>query len=219
MKFTLLTFVTLLLITISCGQEPTGTPRFIRTIMVMKQTPAFRQYFERSIDALDWIKRQPQIKTTGIDSSLYADELGVHPSVWGRVVNNESDLTTVRVSSRKYYYDYGEFVSDTDEPFTWHEKQVRWEVAEGVIKLIFRQGFTPKEQVASAIKKFPAKQFEQEGVPIEKIAKHVHFRQSGWSDQGFHRAIGRYLDKKKFVTQQIERKTVIFRKGFTPVNR
>ena len=74
------------------------------------------------------------------------------------------------------------------------------------------KGFTPIEQVANAVDKFPAEQFKKQGVPIEEIAEHVHFRQPEWNDNGFHASIGKYIDKNKFVTQQIKGKVVIFRK-------
>ena len=180
MRFAILS---LLLTTINCGQEPTGAPRSIRAITKGVKSldnwiQEFRKHlFKHPIDALDWIKLHPKIKTTGIESNLFADELNVSSSVWGRWVNNEHDLVTVTVNNKKY---------------------------------IFHKGFTPKEQVANAIDKFPAKQLEQEGVPIEEIAKHVHFKQPEWNDRGLHHAIGKYVDRNKFVTQNLNGMTVIF---------
>ena len=186
MKFAILS---LLLITINCGQEPTGAPRSVRAVAKGVKSldnwiREFRKhYFKYPIDALDWIKLHPKIKTTGIKSNLFADELNVSPTAFGRWVNDENDLVTVRLSANRY---------------------------------IFHIDFAPKEQVADALKEFPIKQFKQEGVPIEEIAKHVHFKQPEWNDHSLHTAIGIYVDRTEFVVPQMKDKKVIFRKGFTP---
>ena len=276
MKFTPLILVTLLLIIISCSQEPTGAPRSSRAITKVVKSlddwiQEFRKHyhlFKHPIDALDWIKLHPKIKTTGIESNLFANELNVHPAVWGKWVNGENDLVTVSLSTNRqvdkyiFHIDFTpkEQVAKAIKEFPHseqfkqqgvaikeiaehvHFRQPEWsdhglhrvigryiDTSEFVTRrlrtgskqmVIFREGLTPEEQVDKALKEFPhPEQFKQQGVAIEEIAKHVHFRQPEQSDQGFHRAIGEYMDKKKFVTQQIERKTVIFRKGFTPVDR
>ena len=200
MKFAPLALVALLLITLNCGQEPTGTPRSSRAITkVVKSLDNWIQEFRKHylklkhpIDALDWIKLHPKIKTTGIESNLFADELNVHPAVWGRWVNDENDLVTVNFIKNRQKYKY-----------------------------IFHIDFTPKEQVAKAIDKFHAKQFKEQGVSIEEIAEHVHFRNPEWGDRGFHMSIGMYIDKDEFVARKLNngsklKQTVIFRKGFTP---
>ena len=77
--------------------------------------------------------------------------------------------------------------------------------------MIFRKGFTPKEQVAKAIKKFPVEQFRQQGVPLEEIADNVYFKQPEWDKRGFHRIISQYIDKDKFVvSRETEKKRIIY---------
>ena len=96
--------ITLFVILASCDQEPIGTPRSVRAVtngtkLFDELVQKFReQHFKHSIDALDWIKRHAKIKTTGIESNLFANELHVSPHVWGRWINNDPDLMTVRLS-------------------------------------------------------------------------------------------------------------------------
>ena len=192
--------VTLFVILASCSQEPIGTPRSVRTVtngakLFDELVQKFReQHFKHPIDALDWIKHHTKIRTTGIESHLFANELHIPPHVWGRWINDDHDLITVRLS--RYRNKNGSTKA------TAH---------------IFHVSFTPKDQIANALAKFPAEQFEQKGVPLEKIANNVHFKQPEWDDRGFHRAIGRYLlGMEEFVTYRLLGRTTIFRRGFTP---
>ena len=124
-------------------------------------------------EALEFLHTHPFVKTIGIRSNLFAEELGMHPNVWGRYVNSDSSLITKGL------------------------------LVDGKIERhIFTKGFLPEEQVARVIDGLNPERFKQ-GVAIEEIAAVVDFKQDSWSTKGFHKAIGLYLDKKKHVTRLI----------------
>ena len=67
---------------------------------------------------------------------------------------------------------------------------------------IYAKGFTPPEQIAAYLDSIDAQTLQQ-GVLIAQVADNTTFKQEGWTTAGFHISIGSYLDKKKYVTQQI----------------
>ncbi len=67
---------------------------------------------------------------------------------------------------------------------------------------IYTKGFTPPEQVAAYLDSIDP-EILQRGMPIAQLADNVSFKQEGWTTEGFHKSIGHYLDKKKYVTQPI----------------
>ena len=89
-------------------------------------------------------------------------------------------------------------------------------------KYIFAKGFTPAEQIAAYLATLDLETLK-EGVPIAQLADNVSFKQEGWTTHGFHTAIGGYLDKNEYVTQQIVvdgmGEKYIFAKGFTPAEQ
>lgn len=81
-------------------------------------------------------------------------------------------------------------------------------------QLVFRKGFTPKEQVAKALEGFSERQLKH-GVSIEEIAEKVHYGKH-LTDRGLHISIGRHLDKEKFVvslTGEGRNKTIVRLRG------
>ena len=89
-------------------------------------------------------------------------------------------------------------------------------------KYIFAKSFTPPEQIERFLATLDLETLK-EGVPIAQVADNVSFKQESWTTEGFHKSIGAYLDKKKYVTQQIvvdgKMETYIFAKGFTPAEQ
>ena len=147
------------------------------------------KYLKHVDDALAFLRRHPATKTRGILSKLYADELDIHPSVWGRYVNSDSWLVT------------REIVAD-GRPETY----------------IFVKGFTPRDQIIKYLESLDPEILKR-GVPIAQVGDNVAYKQDSWSLESFHTSIGLYLDKKKYVTRLISvdgEKTLIFAKGFTP---
>ena len=67
-------------------------------------------------------------------------------------------------------------------------------------KYIFAKGFTPAEQIDRYLDSIDPETLK-EGVPIAQLADNTSFKQEGWTTEGFHTAIGGYLDRKKYVTQ------------------
>lgn len=242
------------------GQQLRGIPARVMTAKpVDSLIQAFRkQHFKRPIDALSWIKRHPNIKTTGIESNLFADELHVAPSIWGRWVNDEFDLVTVRMQNATYIFHKDFTPLDQiakalaklpDEQFKQqgalfekivenvHFQRPEWSasvfhrvVGRYLRKMeefvthrvhggmaIFYKGYTPKEQVVKVLDEFPKEQFRRQGLPIEKITDDLHFKQPEWDDHSFRQAIGRHIrETGEFVLRRVDKKRVIFYKGFTP---
>ena len=191
--------ISILLATLlGCGsqvQEHDGNLQSIRaldksTTALNKIRKIIKNHIHHPEEALEFLHTHPFVKTIGIRSNLFAEELGMHPSVWGRHVNGDSSLTTKQLP--------------IDGKLETH---------------IFAKGFLPKNQVARVIDGLDPERLKQ-GVAIEEIADAVHFKQDSWSTEGFHIAIGRYIDKKKYVTRQIlvdgKTETRIFDKGFLP---
>ena len=179
-------FVITALLLLGCGQLPeqAGTTQKIRLQ---------KNIFLHTDDALAFLRKHPAIKTQGLLSNLFAAELHLHPSVWGRYVNSDSALVTQRIKG------------------------------DGKIeRYIFFTGFTPTEQIDRYLTSLNTETL-QRGVPIAQIADNISFKQEGWTTQGFHISIGSYLDKKKYVTQKIrvDRKSeiYIFFTGFTPTEQ
>ena len=166
-----------------CGQLPeqAGTTQKIKLP---------KNIFRHTDDALAFLRTHPAIKTQGLLSNLFAAELDLHPSVWGKYVNSDSALVTQQIS-----------VDGMGE------------------KYIFAKGFTPAEQIAAYLDSIDPEALK-EGVPIAQLADNVSFKQEGWTTREFHTSIGVYLDKKKYVTQPImvdrKKETYIYATGFTP---
>ena len=183
---------------LGCGsqiQEHDGNLQSIRALdksvtELNKIRKIIKNHIHDPEEALEFLHTHPFVKTIGIRSNLFANELGIHPRVWGRYVNSDSSLTTKNLS-----------VEGKPE------------------RHIFTKGFLPEDQIARVIDDLDPERFKQ-GVAIEEVANNVHFKQEFWTMQGFHRAIGRYLDKKKYVTHRIradgKTETRIFDKGFLP---
>ena len=169
-----------------CGQLPehAGTTQKIKLP---------KNIFRHTDDALAFLRTHPAIKTQGLLSNLFAAELDLHPSVWGKYVNSDSALVTQQIS-----------VDGMGE------------------KYIFAKGFTPAEQIAAYLDTLDLETLK-EGVPIAQVADNVSFKQENWTTHGFHTAIGSYLDTNKYVTQQImvdgKTEKYIFAKGFTPAEQ
>lgn len=188
MKMTL--WIVALAVITSCGQQPTGEHKFARAIAEGVQTAdelllAFRKHnFKNMDDALEWIKTQPILKTIGIKSNLFADELGVTRVSWGRLINEDSDLVLKRRSKN-----YGSISS-----------------------YIFLDGYTPTEQITKALNKFFDEDHRQ-SVAIEEVVKEVSFV-SDMSHDGINAIIGKYIDKTKFILKEppSKRKKYIYRK-------
>ena len=148
------------------------------------------KYLKHVDDALAFLRRHPATKTRGILSKLYADELGIHPIVWGRYVNSDSALVT-------------------------HQILVdgRWET------FIFAKSSTPSEQIDAYLKSLDPETLKR-GVPITQVGDNVAYKQESWSLEGFRASIGQYLDKKKYVSRKIfvdgRHEKFIFAKGFAP---
>ena len=149
------------------------------------------KYLKHVDDALAFLRRHPATKTRGILSKLYADELDMHPSVWGRYVNSDSALVTRKI-----------------------------EVDGKREKFIFVKGFTPDAQITRYLESLDPEMLKQ-GVPIAEVGDNVAYKQDSWSFEVFHTSIGQHLDRKKYVTRQIKvddgrREIFIFARGFTP---
>ena len=178
-------FITAVLL-LGCGQPPeqAGTTQKIKLP---------KNIFRHPDDALAFLRTHPAIKTQGLLSNLFAAELDLHPSVWGKYVNSDSALVTQQIK-----------VDGMGE------------------KYIFAKGFTPREQIAAYLDSIDAEAL-QNGMPTAQIADNVSFKQENWTTHGFHTAIGGYRDKKKYVTQPIMvdgmGEKYIFAKGFTPAEQ
>ena len=148
------------------------------------------KYLKHVDDALAFLRRHPATKTRGILSKLYADELDMHPTVWGRYVNSDFFLMTYEVA-----------------------------VDGKVERFIFVKGFTPDAQITRYLESLDPEILKR-GVPIAQVGKHVAYKRDSWSLRGFNKSIGSHLDQKKYVTSQIKGdgrpKKLIFVKGFTP---
>ena len=175
-------FITAVLL-FGCGQLPeqAGTTQKIKLP---------KNIFRHPDDALAFLRTHPAIKTQGLLSNLFAAELHLYPSVWGRYVNSDSALVTQQI-----------MVDGKTE------------------KYIFAKSFTPPEQIAAYLDSIDAEALQQ-GMPIAQVADNTTFKQEGWTTEGFHISIGHYLDKKKYVIQRIrvdgKLETCIYAKGFTP---
>ena len=116
---------------LSCGrQEHDGNLQSITALNKVRKI--IKQRIHHPEEALEFLHTHPFVKTIGIRSNLFAEELGIHPNVWGRHVNGDSSLTT------KLLFVEGK-----------HEKH------------IFAKGFLPEDQVARAIDKLDPERFKQ----------------------------------------------------------
>ena len=184
--------ISMLLATLlGCGsqvQEHDGNLQSIGALNKIRKI--IKQRIHHPEEALEFLHTHPFVKTIGIRSNLFAEELGIHPIVWGRYVNSDSFLTTKQIQ-----------VDGKPE------------------RRIFAKGFLPEEQLARAIDNLDPERLKQ-GAAIEEVAAAVHFKQDSSSTEVFHKAISKYLDRKKYVTRLImadgKPETYIFAKGFSP---
>ena len=123
--------------------------------------------------ALAFIRKHPAIKSRGLFSNTFAAELDLHPNVWGKYVNSNFFLETRQVM-----------------------------VDGKTARLIFHKRFTPEEQIAHYLNDLNPEVFK-EGLPIAQVGERVQFKQDDWSRTVFHQAIGKYIDRKKYVTRQV----------------
>ena len=159
---------------LGCGSQVQEHDSSLQSIAALnKLRKIIKKRIHHPDEALEFLHTHPLVKTTGIRSNLFTEELGIHPNVWGRYVNSDSSLTT-KLS----------FVEGNLEQH------------------IFAKGFLPEDQVARVIDGLDPERLKQ-GVPVKEVADAVHFKQDSWPMQGFHTAIGKYLDRKKYVTRQI----------------
>ena len=174
-------FLIILSLLVGCGSHLHDHNGSVRNAKVMREiAKIIKHKFAYPEDALTFIRTHPLTKTIGIHSTTVAHELDIHPSVWGRYVNAESNLVIQLI-----------MVDGKQE------------------SLIFAKWATPTEQITKVLDGFDAKQFKR-GVPITQVADNVSFRQESWTDHGFHIAIGHLLDRKKYVSRQINGVTYIF---------
>ena len=183
MKLFIITAVVLLH---GCGSyqfpEQTGTTQ---------DTRIASKYIKTLVDdALAFLRRHPATKTRGILSKLYADELDMHPTVWGRYVNSDFFLITRNIA-----------------------------VDGKVEKFIFVKGFTPRDQIIKYLESLDPEMLKR-GVPVAQVGDNVAYKRDSQSLKGFYTSIGQHLDRKKYATHKIlvdgRHERFIFAIGFTP---
>ena len=80
---------------LGCGRQIPNHDGNLQSITALnKIRKIIKKRIHHPEEALEFLHTHPFVKTIGIRSNLFAEELGMHPNVWGRYVNSDSSLMT-----------------------------------------------------------------------------------------------------------------------------